>query len=72
MEALSLMDFGVGKCAIWHSIEKEPPLRMKDGSLKTHAVVQHVVQQVVRGKPGYLKRSRPMPPFLLEAYSMSA
>ena len=29
---------------LWHSIEKEPPLRMKDGSLKTCAVVQRVVQ----------------------------
>ena len=44
MEALSLVGFVVGKRAIWHSIEKEPPLRMKDGSLKTCAVVQRVVQ----------------------------
>ena len=43
MEALSLVDFGIGKRAIWHSIEKEPPLR-KDGSLRTYAVVQRAVQ----------------------------
>lgn len=38
------MAFGVGKRAIWHSTEKEPPLRMKDGSSEVGAVVQRAVQ----------------------------